>query len=148
MTPEIVSILLVDDDDVEREAVIRGLRGNKLTNPIVTARDGIEALEVLRGENGRDRLPRPYVVLLDLNMPRMDGLQCLQAIRADSELEDSVVFILTTSKGEVDRHLTYMSHVAGYMVKSDVGPSFSKMADMLGFYWAAVELPTGLGTPP
>ena len=148
MTPEVVNILVVDDDDVEREAVVRGLRGKKLTNPIVTARDGLEALEILRGENGRDRLPRPYVVLLDLNMPRMDGLECLQAIRADRELEDSVVFILTTSKGDMDRHLTYMSHIAGYMVKSEVGPSFSKMANMLGYYWAAVQLPTGLGTRP
>lgn len=137
-----VSILLVEDDDVDAKAVERGFRTLKLANPIHRAKNGVEALTLLRGSEKHEPLPRPYIILLDLNMPVMGGLEFLQAIREDAELQDSVVFVLTTSEADEDRVAAYHEHVAGYIVKSDVQDGFSKLIDMLDHYWRVVLLPT------
>ncbi|RUP22418.1 response regulator, partial [Methylobacterium sp.] len=76
-----VNILLVDDDEVDVQGLKRAFKKSKIGNPITVARDGIEALEILRGQNGRERLPKPHLVLLDLNMPRMNGIEFLEAVR-------------------------------------------------------------------
>ena len=110
-----VSILLVDDDEVDRRAVMRSFQKHKIENPIMTARDGREALEILRGEGG-DALERPYMILLDLRMPRMDGLEFLAELRGDPKLRDSIVFVLTTSDLEKDRTESYNYNVAGYIL--------------------------------
>lgn len=136
-----VQILLVEDDDVDAEAVIRGFRAARIANDIVVAGDGVEALEVLRGGNGRAPLKKPYIVLLDLNMPQMNGIEFLDSLRQDPELTDAVVFVLTTSSAEEDRLRSYTHHVAGYMVKSEVGPSFQQAVAMLDSYWTTVVLP-------
>jgi CheY-like chemotaxis protein len=81
-----VNILLVEDDEVDVMAVKRALRELRIANPFFRAADGIDGLEMLRGLNGKKKLPRPYVVLLDLNMPRMDGLEFLDELRRDPEL--------------------------------------------------------------
>ncbi len=141
MQPELVSVLLVEDDDVAAEGVLRGMRKHKIANPVVVVEDGAEALEVLRGEHARSRITRPYIVLLDLNMPRMNGFEPLAALRADPALEDTVVFVLTTSNSDEDKRRAYRSQIAGYMVKSEVGPGFRKAIGLLGHYWAAVSLP-------
>lgn len=135
-----VQILLVEDDDVDAETVIRGFRAARIANTITVARDGVEALQKLRG-NGKAALPRPNVVLLDLNMPRMNGIEFLQNLRQDSDFDDTVVFVLTTSTAEEDRIRSYKQHIAGYMVKSEVGPSFKKAVTMLEHYWTTVVLP-------
>lgn len=137
-----VRVLLVEDDDVDVDVVKRGFRAHRIANPIVVARDGMEALEILRGGDGRPPLPRPYLILLDLNMPRMNGIEFLQALRKDPELEDSVVFVLTTSQNEADRVRAYKEHIAGYMVKSQAGASFKNALDMLNQFWTVVVLPT------
>ena len=142
MLNNLVHVLLVDDDDVDVDVVKRGFRKHKIANPITVARDGVEAMEILRGGDGSPPMPRPYVILLDLNMPRMNGIEFLQAVRKDPDLSDSVVFVLTTSDDEADRVRAYKQHVAGYMVKSQVGPSFRKAIDMLSQYWTVVVLPT------
>ena len=142
MNGNVVSVLLVEDDDVDVEVVRRGFKKHKIANPVTAAADGIEALEILRGEGGHEPLQRPYIILLDLNMPRMNGIEFLRAIRDDAELSDSVIFVLTTSENETDRVRAYKLHVAGYMVKSQVGPSFKKAIDLLSQYWTAVVLPT------
>lgn len=136
-----VQILLVEDDDVDVEAMVRGFRAARIANNITVACDGVEALEMLRGENGRPQIERPYVVLLDLNLPRMNGIEFLEELRKDEELTDNVVFVLTTSTTEEDRCRSYRRHIAGYMVKSDAGPSFKRAVGMLEQYWTTVVLP-------
>jgi len=137
-----VNILLVEDDDIDAKLVEREFRKLKLANPIYRAKNGVEALEILQGKKGeQNTVTRPYIVLLDLNMPIMGGLEFLHAIRNDSLLEDSVVFVLTTSSADEDRVAAYHKHVAGYIVKSDVKDSFPKVIEMLDHYWQVVLLP-------
>lgn len=136
-----VHVLLVEDNEVDREAVRRAFRTHRIANPIYDARDGVEALEMLRGSNGRRALPRPYLILLDINMPRMNGIELLHEIRSDDVLHDSIVFVLTTSKSDEDKTAAYASNVAGYIVKSDVGAGFLRLVELLEHYWRIVELP-------
>lgn len=96
-----VNLLLVEDDEVDVQGLKRAFAKSRIGNPITVARDGIEALEILRGENGQAKLAKPHLILLDLNMPRMNGLEFLEAIRADEDLKTSVVFMITTSRKSV-----------------------------------------------
>lgn len=143
MQPMTVPILIVDDDDVDVEGVERALVTQGLTNPIRRARDGIEALDILRGTNGAEKISRPRIILLDLNMPRMNGIAFLDELREDPNLKNSVVFVFTTSQDEQDRLQAYERHIAGYITKSKAGRDFSTLAAMLDHYWQIVELPTG-----
>ena len=138
---QIVNVLLVDDDDVDVMAVKRAFKKAKIANPLHIARDGLEALLKLRGKDGHSPVPRPYIIILDLNMPRMDGLEFLNELRADEALHDAVVFVLTTSKADEDRAASYDKNVAGYIVKSDVGEGFLKVITLLDSYWRVVVLP-------
>ncbi len=137
-----MNILLVEDDDVAAEAVVRSLRKYSISVPIVHAQDGQEALEILRNQHPQQQIAKPYLVLLDLNMPRMDGFEFMQEVRVDQQLCDSVIFVLTTSDNELDRSRAYRENIAGYMVKSAVGPQFSKLASLLENYRDAVKLPS------
>jgi CheY-like chemotaxis protein len=141
MTQNTVTVLLVDDDDVDVQAVRRAFRRAKIANPVEVARDGLDALAMLRGENGHKPLEKPYIIILDLNMPRMDGLEFLTEIRKDPEHHDAVVFVLTTSKADEDRAASYDKNVAGYIVKSDVGEGFLNVINLLDCYWRIVLLP-------
>ncbi|MDO9286654.1 MAG: response regulator [Aquabacterium sp.] len=136
-----LTILLAEDDDVAAEAVVRSLSKAGLNFPVVWAEDGEQALRALRGDDPLRRVPRPRMTLLDLNMPRMNGFEFLQALRSDDELCDDVVFVLTTSDVDTDRMRAYHEHVAGYMVKSSVGPQFSRLAQLLGLYQHVIRLP-------
>ena len=132
-----MSILLVEDDDVAAEAVVRGLHKHGLNWPVVFAEDGVVALEILRGTHAR-RIQKPLLAFVDLNMPRMSGIEFLQSMRADPELRGTVAFILTTSAAESDRAKAYQQCIAGYIVKSAVGPQFSGLARFLTEYHSAV----------
>jgi CheY-like chemotaxis protein len=136
-----VNLLLVDDDEVDIQGMKRAFAKSRIGNPITVARDGIEALEFLRGENGRPKLAKPHLILLDLNMPRMNGLEFLQAIRADEDLKNSIVFMITTSKAEEDRARAYDQHVAGYIVKQDPANTFMQAVALMEHYWKIVEFP-------
>jgi CheY-like chemotaxis protein len=136
-----VNLLLVDDDEVDVQGLRRAFTKSRIANPIVVARDGIEALEVLRGENGKNKLPKPHLILLDLNMPRMNGLEFLEAIRNDADLKSAVVFMITTSKAEEDKARAYGHNVAGYIVKQDPANTFMQAVSMLEHYWKVVEFP-------
>jgi CheY-like chemotaxis protein len=136
-----VNLLLVDDDEVDVQGLKRAFAKSRIGNPITVARDGIEALEFLRGENGRPQLPKPHLILLDLNMPRMNGLEFLKEIRADEDLKKSVVFMITTSKGEEDKARAYNLHVAGYIVKQDPANTFMQAVALMEHYWKIVEFP-------
>lgn len=97
-----------------------------MPSPVVEAGNGIEAMEFLRGGNGRSRVPHPRLVLLDLNMPRMGGLEFLHELRADPKLAATVVFVMT---------------VAGYVVKHQPGHGFLESVAMLEYYMRVVEFP-------
>ena len=136
-----VNILLVEDDEVDVMAIKRAFRELKIANPITEAKDGIEAFEILRGVNGHDQIPRPLIILLDLNMPRMGGMEFLDELRKDPNLHRCVVFVMTTSADEQDRIRAYDKNVAGYVLKHDLGRSFLDAIAMLQHYWRVVELP-------
>lgn len=136
-----VNILVVEDDPVDVEAIRRAFAKHRIANPVHYARDGIDALRLLRGEDGVPRLPQPYLILLDLNMPRMNGFEFLDAIRSDEALSSSIVFVLTTSDLDRDRAEAYKKQIAGYVVKDHVGEDFIHLVNMLGGYWNIVEFP-------
>lgn len=141
MAANTVTVLLIEDDAIDAEAVERAFRRARIANPIVHVTDGLEGLRVLRGEEGAATLNRPYVILLDLNMPRMNGIEFLDVLRADESLNDSVVFVLTTSDDDRDKVAAYEKQVAGYMLKSNAGHDFMQLTGMLDSYWRIVELP-------
>ena len=136
-----VHILLVEDDEIDAMAVTRALREYRAANPISVAKDGMEAFDYLRGENGKPRVSRPNLVLLDINMPRMNGLEFLEALRNDEYLSDTVVFVLTTSNQEEDITEAYRNNIAGYMTKQNAGRDFVSLFRMLNEYWSIVILP-------
>lgn len=141
MSKPTMNILLVEDDDVAAEAVIRSIKKNSLNFPVTIAVDGIDALQILRDELPERKIQRPFLVLLDLNMPRMNGFEFLQEVRSDDKLRDIVVFVLTTSDADSDRSRAYHENIAGYMVKSAVGPQFAKLTSLLDSYSSSVNLP-------
>lgn len=113
-----------------------------IDNPVRVARDGIEALEILRGENGHEPIASPFVILLDINMPRMNGHEFLDVVRNDLELRPVVVFMLTTSDAPGDVMRAYGRNVAGYIVKEDPYETIRRTFAMLGEYSRLVVLPT------
>lgn len=135
--PQTVQVLLVEDNEVDVIAVQRAFRKQKMINPITVAQDGIEALNFLRGTDGKKKLSEPFIVLLDLNLPRMNGFEFLKALREDPVLKSSVVFVLTTSSDNQDRHRANEFNIAGYMVKSD---GFLKAVEMVDTYLKSVGL--------
>ncbi len=127
-----IDILVVEDNEVDLEAVQRAFKKANINHPLHNAWDGVEALEMLSGKNGKEKLPQPCVILLDINMPRMDGIKLLKELRkSDDEcLQQSVVFMLTTSKLSGDRMLAYESNVAGYFLKNNL----SELVNLLDSY--------------
>ena len=132
---KVVTILLVEDDEVDVKALRWAFDKLKIANPLVIARDGVDALEKLRD------LPRPYLVITDINMPRMNGIELLRKIRESEDYRDSIVFVLTTSNDEQDKIDAYDLNVAGYMLKSDMGTSFQRAIGLIENYWKVVEFP-------
>lgn len=137
-----INIILVDDDDGDAKAVRRAFKAAGVANPIMRAIDGIDALELLRGENGKERPNDPYLLLIDLNMPRMNGLQLVEKIREDPALKRSIIFILTTSKRDEDQVAAYDLNVAGYVVKEKAGQDFLNLIKLIEDYFRIVEIPT------
>lgn len=130
-----VNILLVEDDHIDAKAFLRAMQNLKIGNPVTLASDGVEGWEALQA------MERPNMVILDINMPRMTGLELLRKIRADKHLHDTIVFMLTTSNDDEDKFDAYDLNVAGYMLKSDMGNSFVKAVTLVENYWKVVEFP-------
>jgi DNA-binding NarL/FixJ family response regulator len=141
LEPRTVQLLHVEDDELFLMGLRMAFKAAKIANPISFAHDGIDALDMLRGTNGRPRLPRPYMVLLDLSMPRMGGIEFLQEVRKDEELKRSIVFIMTTSNDDKDKVATYNLGVAGYILKSNPANAFLEATALLDVYWRVVEFP-------
>ncbi|WP_022822524.1 response regulator [Hymenobacter norwichensis] len=111
------SILLVEDDQMDIMNVQRELRKNNIDVPLTIARNGREALNMLRGEAGQEKIELPNVVMLDINMPRMNGLELLEQLRSDPEFVGLNVFIMTTSDLDTDRFKAQSLAVSGYIIK-------------------------------
>jgi len=141
LEPKTVQLLHVEDDDLCLMGLNRAFKAAKIANPVRFAHDGVEALDMLRGSNGRPRLPRPFLILLDLNMPRMDGIEFLKELRKDEELKKSIVFIMTTSDADEDKVKAYNLGVAGYILKSNPANAFLEATALLDTYWRVVEFP-------
>lgn len=138
MTERMLNILLVEDDEVDVMNVRRAFEKNRILNPLHVASDGLKALEMLRSNSvpaGR------RMVLLDLNMPRMNGIEFLRELRADPVLKPIPVVVLTTSNDDRDRIEAYNFNVAGYLLKPVTFVSFVELMAALNKYWSLVELP-------
>ncbi len=132
-------ILLVEDDRVDVMTVQRALRKNRFSSPLHIARTGLEALAMLRGE-GRPRIPAPSLILLDLNLPKMSGIEFLKELRADRDLQSSRVIVLTSSNEPQDRDAAFQYEVDDYIVKPHSFDEFnSAIATVLSFWTAEVE---------
>jgi CheY-like chemotaxis protein len=132
-----VTMLIVDDDDVDVKGITRAFKKMRIANPVERVKNGAEALAALRGPLAS----KPLIVLLDLNMPVMDGFEFLTELRKDAQLSATIVFVLTTSKSDEDKLAAYEKNIAGYLVKSDLGASFQKLIDLLTSYWRVIEFP-------
>ena len=127
-------ILLVEDNPDDEALAIRALTKNNVTNRIVVARDGVEALDLLFGHGGNAPIT-PAVVLMDLKLPRMNGIEALARIRADERTHTLPVVMLTTSDEEVDMIRSYEAGVNSYVRKPIDFAEFTRVAAQLGVYW-------------
>lgn len=143
MLERIINILLVEDDEVDIMNVKRAFKKVNITNPLYLASNGIEALEMLRSQNNQPpQVPiERRLILLDLNMPKMGGIEFLQALRADPKLRRTPVVVMTTSNQDQDRVEAYNLNVAGYILKPVTFNSFVEMMATLNKYWILCEIP-------
>lgn len=138
-----INVLLVEDDEVDVMNVKRAFKKNQIASPLYVAANGVEALEMLRGESSQLPTVPLYrcVIVLDLNMPKMGGLEFLQELRQDSKLKFLPVVVLTTSDQQEDRRQAYAYNVAGYLVKPVTFTAFSNLIAVLNQYWTLNEMP-------
>ena len=135
---KVLNILLVEDDQVDIMNVKRAFDKNRITNPVYVATNGLEALEMLRS----NAVPHERrLILLDLNMPKMTGIEFLRELRADPVLSATPVVVLTTSNDERDKINAYNLNVAGYLLKPVTFINFVEVMAALNKYWTLVELP-------
>ncbi len=138
-----VNVLLVEDDDVDTENVIRALKKNRITNPLYTVTNGEEALAFLRNEGkyvDPAQFPKPGIILLDLNMPVMNGIEFLRIVKADDDLKSIPVVVLTTSQEESDRVESFQLSVAGYIIKPVEFDQFVNAIKTIDIYWTLSKL--------
>lgn len=132
-------ILLVEDDSVDTMTVQRALKDLNVANPLAHTPNGEEALGYLRDESNK----KPCVILLDLNMPKMNGIEFLKVVKADDALKSVPVVVLTTSQEEGDKAETFGLSVAGYIVKPTDYKKFVEAMRTINLYWTLSELPDG-----
>ena len=136
-----LNILLVEDDELDVMNVQRAFKKNNVVNPLYVAANGVEALEMLRGQRGPSIPSERRLILLDLNMPKMGGIEFLKALRADPALHATTVVVLTTSDEERDKVKAYDLNVAGYILKPVTLAAFVEIMATLNKYWSVNELP-------
>ncbi len=132
-----VNILLVEDDEVDIMNVQRAFKKNNITNPLHIAHNGLEALEMLR----EGAIPMPPIIILDINMPKMNGIEFLQELRKDPSLNRISVFVMTTSNEDSDKINAYNFNVAGYILKPLSFEKFLTSVATLNRYWKLCERP-------
>jgi CheY-like chemotaxis protein len=143
MNPEIKNILLAEDDLHDVELTLAALAEYNLTNQVMVVRDGAEALDYLyrRGEFATRTGGNPMLILLDLKMPKINGLEVLKAIKADLALKSIPIVMLTSSRETPDLTECYLHGVNAYVVKPVGFSDFMKAVKQLGVFWAAVNEP-------
>jgi CheY-like chemotaxis protein len=135
--PSDITLFLIEDDDIDAMSIQREFKRRHISSPIIRAKDGVEAFELL----ALGKVRRPFVILLDLQMPRMNGLEFLTTLRKDSDYKNSVVFVLTTSQDEKDIFNSYQSNIAGYFIKDEIDDGLISIVDMFGACRKVVYLP-------
>ncbi|MGF1517137.1 MAG: response regulator [Nodosilinea sp.] len=136
-----VNVLLVEDDEVDVMNVRRAFERNHIDNPLYVAHNGLDALKMLRGNDSTAVPGHRRLVLLDINMPKMNGLEFLQELRQDELLKSTPVVVLTTSDADRDRLEAYRLNVAGYILKPVTFAIFAEVMAALNQYWALCEIP-------
>jgi two-component system response regulator len=140
MKGEPLNILLVEDDASHAELVIEGLRGHRVANSIFHVTTGKDALDYLFRENDYsdpESSPRPHIILLDLRLPKVDGLEVLKRIKENELLHSIPVVVLTSSDADRDIQRAYELNANSYLVKPVDFLDFTKMLETLGYYWLA-----------
>ncbi|MBI9039666.1 MAG: response regulator [Bacteroidales bacterium] len=132
-----IKILLVEDDQVDVMTIKRAFKDINITNPIFVCENGLEALDYLHDKQKE----LPGIILLDLNMPKMNGIEFLQEIKDDKQLKSIPVVVLTTSKEEQDKVESFNLGVAGYMIKPVDYLQFVEIIRTIHLYWTLSELP-------
>ncbi len=138
-----INILLVEDDEVDVMNIKRAFKRHKIANPLYIAGDGLEALAMLRPQKTQPPIVplQRRLILLDLNMPKMNGLEFLHALRSDAQLKPTPVIVLTTSDEDKDRIEAYNLNVAGYILKPVTFVNFAEVMSTLNRYWTLCEMP-------
>lgn len=137
-----MNILLVEDNDVDVEILKRGLRKIDAEGSLIRARDGVDALEILVNDAGKIALPNPYVILLDINMPRMNGHEFLKELRAHEALKAAKVYVFTTSASQTDIDLAHEHLANGYIVKPETSTELRDVLEALKRFWELCEHPS------
>ncbi len=130
------TILLIEDDMVDIMTIKRAIRELQIVNPLHVARNGEEGLLYLN----KNKTNLPFIILLDINMPRMNGIEFLQIVKTNKVLRTIPVIILTTSKEDQDRYDSFNLGISGYMVKPVDYPQFVNLIDTINIYWNMSEL--------
>lgn len=136
-----VTFLIIEDNDLDAEKVERSFKKLKIDSPRIRAEDGYEALQILRDQIPEKKIVKPYIILLDLNMPRVNGFEFLQEIRKDPRLKDAIVYVLTTSEAISDINEAYSYNVSGYIVKPMSIIEMIEALKVMGLFWKLCKLP-------
>lgn len=136
MGNKLVNILLVEDDEVDVMNVQRAFKKNNIQNPLFIANNGVEALEMLE----TDIVPLPKIIILDINMPKMNGIEFLKKVRENERFKNISVFVMTTSNEDSDKISAYNLNVAGYILKPLSFEKFLVSVATLSNYWQLCEL--------
>ena len=137
-----VHIVMIDDDEVDVEAVARLLSKQAVSFTLTVFHNGREAQDALSGDFGRRLLTEPYLVLLDLNMPRMNGFELLDWLRSHPVWQRSIIYVFTTSEAAADVERAYRHFVAGYLPKTHLGPGYTNLLSLLDTLSGTVHFPT------
>jgi CheY-like chemotaxis protein len=140
----LINVLLIEDDEVDIMNVQRAFRKNNISNPLFVARNGLEALDALLKRNENLVIPMPRIILLDINMPKMGGIEFLKEMRNQPELKSISVFVMTTSNEESDKIAAYDLNVAGYILKPLSFEGFASAVAILNHYWHLCEMPVSV----
>lgn len=135
--PKQANILVVEDDIVDVEMLKRGFKKSGIDNTVFYAESGVTALKMLRGEDGAEKISTPVLMLIDINMPMMTGLEMLRELRGDKALQQNIAFILTTSARPQDKAESYQLNVAGYFLKENI----DQLISALGPYCQSNQFP-------
>ena len=136
---ENLNIFLVEDNDLDVEILKRGLKKTGVTGSLVRARDGVEALELLTKDLSTQTLPRPYIILLDINMPRMNGHEFLEILRSSEALAGIRVVVFTTSDSQTDVELAYKNNASAYIVKPNGPSDMQNIVKSISDFWSICE---------